>query len=704
MPRRETFPAPRASQSLRAGSSQGGNCLPQAPSASQSLRVVSSQETPSYKTVLLSSPSLDQGHCLPQTPRASQSLCAWSSQQGNCLPQAPSASQSLRVGSSPKRPSYKTVLLSSPSLDQGPRASQPLCAGSSQEGNCLPQAPSASQLLRAGSSQERRSYLTVLCSSPSLDQGNCLLQAPSVSQSLHVESSLEKLGSILYSPSLDQKLHVLDQPLVKTVGQVCFRRLAPSTPQSVHVGSSQEKRTCRLLSLPSSDQEMHVLDSGIQYVVEGIWKKFWSGWISSETSLSNERKFLISIYPFGSRDEADAYRLTQYECETGHTVKFYFLDGVNIVIERVQADVHSWIDNKYENWSKNGKCKSRWWDHIRDEFIQIFRNVMVCLRHIYSKRIYSGKLIDGISVINNRETKLIWFVKAATVEEFNKGSRRDIVDLRQLMVEAVLKPYIVCNTWDRTKEQAAIYFLKEGLPNDLCDFIERLYDENFVPMNLDWLLDDPAFWSPDLKLRFFRDLHEIVHDLKLLDTDYASIFLPAKLGELNIANWECLIPQEGRERQVLNKMRHDQKLHNKEDRGIGGSQRSKFMGKGKVKVKEKNQEMGCGGSQLSKIKGKEKEKSSGSGGNKFIEGDIFSEISQFCRNLIEHYNDKLPRHERKPKEEISLIADKIFHGACSMLRNSILEAWMAQPSSLKTERPEYMNRLMTDLVINRRQV
>ncbi|CAL5362022.1 unnamed protein product [Camellia sinensis] len=385
------------------------------------------------------------------------------------------------------------------------------------------------------------------------------------------------------------------------------------------------------------------------------------------------------------------------------SVKFYSLYGVNIVIERVQADVHSWIDNKYEYWSKNGKGKSRWWDHIRDEFIQIFRNVMVCLRHIYSKRIYSGKLIDGISVINNTETKLIWFVKAATVEEFNNGSRRDIIDLRQLMVEAVLKPYKVCNAWDCPKNKRQYIFLKEGLPNDLCHFIERLYDENFVPMNLDWLLDDPAFWSPDLKLRFFRDLHEIVLVLKLFDTGYASIFLSAKLGELNIANWECLIPQEGRERRVLNKMRHDQKHHSKEDRGIGGSQRSKFMGKGKVKVKEKNQEMGCGGSQLSKIKGKEKEKSSRSGGNKFIEGDIFSEITLFCRHLTEHYNEKLLCHERKPKEEISLIADKIFHGACSMLRNSIFEAWMAQPSSLKTERPEYMNRLMTDLVINRQQ-
>ncbi|GMQ10140.1 hypothetical protein CsSME_00053262 [Camellia sinensis var. sinensis] len=281
-----------------------------------------------------------------------------------------------------------TVSLSSPSLDQGPRASQPLCAGSSQEGNCLPQAPSASQSLRAGSSQERPSYLTVLCSSPSLVQGNCRLQAPSVSQSLHVESSLEKRTdrSILESPSLDQVPHVLHQPSVKTV---C--RLGPSPPQLV-------------------------LDSGIRYVVEGKWKNSWFGWMSSETSLSNEGKRLISIYPCGSTDEADAYCLAQNECETDHSVKFYSLYGVNIVIERVQADVHSWIDNKYEYWSKNGKGKSRWWDHIRDEFIQIFRNVMVCLRHIYRKRIYSGKLIDGISVINNTQTKLIWFVKAATVE------------------------------------------------------------------------------------------------------------------------------------------------------------------------------------------------------------------------------------------------------------------------------------------------
>ncbi|KAF5933191.1 hypothetical protein HYC85_029362 [Camellia sinensis] len=322
MPRREKFPAPRASQSLRAGSSQGGNGLPQAPSASQLLCVVSSQERPSYKTVLLSSPSLDHGHCIPQAPRASQSLCAGSSQQGNCLPQAPSASQPLRVGSSPKRPSYKTVFLSSPSLDQGPRASQPLCAGSSQEGNCLPQAPSASQSLRAGSSQERPSYLTVLCSSPSLVQGNCRLQAPSVSQSLHVESSLEKRTdrSILESPSLDRVPHLLHQSSVKTV---C--RLGPSTPQLV-------------------------LDSGI-------------------------------------------------------------------------------------------------------------RNVMVCLRHIYSKRIYSGKLIDGISVINNTETKLIWFVKAATVEEFNNGSRRDIIDLRQLMVEAVLKPYKVrgLKSWTHSLAGAVLH-------------------------------------------------------------------------------------------------------------------------------------------------------------------------------------------------------------------------------------------------------
>lgn len=550
MPRRGKFRAPRASQSLRVGSSREGQSLP----------------------------SLDQGNCLPQGPSASQSLRAGSSQEGNCLPQAPSTSQSLRVGSSQERPP---------------------------------------------------SYLTALLSSLNSDQGNCLPQAPSVSQ----------------LPSLDQVPRVLNQPLVETVGQGCYRRLAPNTPQSVHVGSSQEKRTC------NSDQGMHVLGSGIQYVVEGRWKNFRSGWTSLETSLSNERKFLISIYPCGSIDEAHAYSLAQDECKTDHTVKFHFLDGVNIVIERVQADVHSWIDNKYEYWRQNGKRKSSWWDHIRDEFIQIFRNVMVCLRHIYSKRIYSGKLIDGISVINNRETKLIWFVKAATEEEFNNGSRRDIIDLRQLMVEAVLKRYIV-NARDVTKEQAAIYFSKEGLPNDLCHFIGRLYDENFVPINLDWLLDDPAFWSPDLKLGFFRVLYDIVHDQQLMDTGYASIFVSAKLEEMEIDNWEYLIPHEGRERQVLNKMRHDQKRHNKEDRG--------------------------------------------SEGNKFTTRDIFFDILLFCRNFIEHYNERLPHHKRKQKEEISLIVAKRFNGGCSMLWNSILEAWMAQPLSSKTERPEYMSRLMTD--------
>ncbi|CAL5441130.1 unnamed protein product [Camellia sinensis] len=645
MPQMENAQAPRASQSLHAGSSQEGNSPPQAPSASQSLRAGSSQEKLSYKEALCKRQNLDQGSCLPQPPSASQSLRALSSQE---------------------RRSNSTILYL-PSLDQKPHV--------------------LDQSLRAGSSQEKLSYKEALCKRKNLDQGSCLPQPPSASQSLCALSSQERRSNstILYLPSLDQKTHVLDQPLVITVGQGCYCRLAPSTPQSVHVGSSQELQTCKLLTLRSSDQEMLVLDSGIQYVVEGIWKKLWFGWIPSETSLSNERKFLISMYRSRSKEEALAYRFAQYECETDHTVKFYFLDGFNIIIERVQADVHSWIDNKYESWLKNGNCKPRWWVHIQNEFIQIFRNVMVCLRLIYSKRIYSGKLIDGISVINNRETKLIWFVKAATVEEFNDGSRRDIIDLRQLMVEAVLKPYIVGSAWDRTKEQAAIYFLEERLPNDLCHFIERLYDENFglydenfVTMNLDWLLDDPAFWSPDLKCRFFRDLHEIVHVLKLFDTGYASIFLSAKLGD---TSWECLIPQEGQERLVLDKMRRDQ-----------------------VKVKEKNQEMGCGGSQPSKIKGKEKEKSSGSGGNKFIEGDIFSEISLFCRHLTEHYNEKLLCHKRKPKEEISVIADNIFHGACSMLRNSIFAAWMAQPSSLKTERPEYMNRLMTDLVINRQQV
>ncbi|KAH7850070.1 hypothetical protein Vadar_027387 [Vaccinium darrowii] len=159
-----------------------------------------------------------------------------------------------------------------------------------------------------------------------------------------------------------------------------------------------------------------------------------------------------------------------------------------------------------------------WWDFIRKQLLKIFRDLIEALRHIFKHGYVSDGLRDSHSIVLEageiKATKLTSKVVKCNSEN---SLRKNIDELREMLVAAILWPH------------------KKG---------------SFV--NVHWLLDDSAFWSPVEKLRLIRKLNEKIRVQWKFHPHYeCDTYMDVELEKLHFVFADSI--QDTRSREILEK-------------------------------------------------------------------------------------------------------------------------------------------------------
>ncbi|WRX28232.1 hypothetical protein QQP08_020719 [Theobroma cacao] len=147
--------------------------------------------------------------------------------------------------------------------------------------------------------------------------------------------------------------------------------------------------------------------------------------------------------------------------------------------------------------------KARWWNHIKDLFTNVFRNVISACSTVICEEKFMNQ---GPICFNNLEKCLMISVADKCVKllpdwDAKKGRGINIDKLQQLMSSIIGLPF-------ELNDVAADGDFK--LPNELVSFLHNLSNDNLKYVGLKFLLDAPYFWCGNKRYRFIENLYDLM--------------------------------------------------------------------------------------------------------------------------------------------------------------------------------------------------
>lgn len=237
-------------------------------------------------------------------------------------------------------------------------------------------------------------------------------------------------------------------------------------------------------------------------------------------------------------------------------------------------------------------------------------------------------LANSIAV-NGNSAKLTQ-VKVACQGGLQDRIWEDIDDLRHLMVTVLLRCY-GSDPFNLIKDIHKNYILDSLLEEVGVSYALKLFLWNLgqpsvrAKWDILWLLDEAFFWGDVERYSFIREMN----DRKRLFE--AEAFKMAMERLLHGNDLTIFFPRGSTEDKVY-EFGLEQQLRTKEEKELAGHSHTTYI----VLYKD----------------------------------NIFLGVISYFKNLVGHYNDHHPR-VRLSTYDIVALADRLFHGACSMIRNAI---------------------------------
>lgn len=156
-----------------------------------------------------------------------------------------------------------------------------------------------------------------------------------------------------------------------------------------------------------------------------------------------------------------------------------------------------------------------------------------------------GRLESSVSIVKNR-AKLLCVAKAKSSQEFKRETKNDLVALRRMMVRVLLFPLKRNGNKQDVNEQDVDEQLKtQKVSLPFKRFIENLSTTELVgSIHPDWILNDPAFYTPSQKLHFIDSMNDAVRGHGTFDLNQAHFYISSSLEVMGVLNWELVVPKE----------------------------------------------------------------------------------------------------------------------------------------------------------------
>lgn len=281
-------------------------------------------------------------------------------------------------------------------------------------------------------------------------------------------------------------------------------------------------------------RQVQVKSATLKYVVLDQGQYFSSGCTSFAEDLVNEqgKMFEISIGHFKNAMDAKAQFYELKTSNNEHIIDVHFVQGSDIIMEKIGDNLETWANNYYCTWSQRGS----WWHFIKDHFIELFS---ICTLGT----LLCPTLVGGwkAAFLSSRIVRNYCVAKSKSSREFKRETRNDLVALRRMMVRVLLFPLKRNGNEQDVDEQLKTQ--KVSLP--FKRFIENLSTTELVRgIHPDWILNDPAFYTLSQKLHFIDSMNDAVRGRGTFDLNQAHFYISSSLEVMGVLNWELVVSKE----------------------------------------------------------------------------------------------------------------------------------------------------------------